>query len=121
VKTISVGAALALGTALGVGLALGACQSSDVSRDLGARCTADTDCAQKCLGPDADWPGGFCTTVCDVDTDCGDNARCLAEDSGVCAFSCGSDGDCAFLDGNYVCVPEDPETGGLKVMVCRGD
>jgi hypothetical protein len=114
-------AATALGLALASGAGLAACQSSDVSRDLGARCTSDSDCAEKCVGPDADWPGGFCTTVCDSDSDCGSNAHCITEDDGICAFSCGSDGDCAFLDGNYTCVPEDPQSGALKVMVCRGD
>jgi hypothetical protein len=98
-----------------------ACQSSDVSRALGARCTQHSDCAQQCLGPSVDWPGGFCTTACNGDSECGGSARCIAENGGVCALSCGSDGDCAFLDGGYVCVPVDPATGGLKVMVCRGD
>ena len=108
----------AVGCALGAALA--ACQSSDVSRDLGARCMTHSDCAQQCLGPSTNWPGGFCTTACTTDSDCGGSARCIAEDNGVCAFSCGSDADCAFLDGGYVCVPLDPQTGGLKVMVCVG-
>ena len=101
--------------------ALVACQSSDVSRALGARCTQNTDCAQKCLGPSVDWPGGFCTTACDNDSDCGNGAHCIATDGGICAFACaGANSDCSFLDGNYVCVPVDPQSGALKVSVCLG-
>jgi hypothetical protein len=104
-------------------LAFVACQSSDVSRVLGARCTLSSECAQMCLGPSAEWPGGLCTTTCDTDADCSGNAHCIAENGGVCAFACENDGDCAFLDGGYTCMsadPEDTQNQGLKVMVCEG-
>lgn len=98
----------------------GACQSSDVSRALGARCATDSDCDEKCLEPSADWPGGFCTLICDTDDDCPGGSRCTTEDDGVCEISCGSDADCAYL-GAYTCVAYDSKGGGTKVMVCRGD
>jgi len=103
-----------------IAIALAACQSSDVSRDVGARCTEDSECNVKCLEPGADWPGGFCTVLCDSDADCPSGDRCLDEDDGVCAVSCGSDGECTFL-GAYTCESEDSKGGGTKVMVCRGD
>jgi hypothetical protein len=101
-------------------LALGACQNVDVSRTLGARCDLSAECDQKCLAPSTDWPGGFCTTVCDRDADCGDGATCIDEQGGLCAFACASDADCAFL-GAYHCVAVDGHNVGIKVMACRGD
>jgi hypothetical protein len=101
-------------------LALAACQSSDVSRSLGARCDVNADCAQTCLGPSGDWPGGFCTIVCDQDSTCEAGARCISEDNGVCAFECVQDPDCKFLGDGYTCKQVDDRQAGAKVMVCRG-
>ena len=102
-------------------LALAACQSSDVSRTLGARCDLNSDCAQICLMPSTDWPGGFCTTTCDSDASCDGNAHCVDDTltTGMCAFACTTDADCAFL-GQYTCQARDRHNGGNKVMVCRG-
>lgn len=101
-------------------LALGACQGSDVSRSIGARCDTNADCNERCLAPGGAWPGGFCTISCDADAACGDHALCIDEEGGVCAFSCATDADCAFL-GGYHCVAVDRRAGGNKVMVCRGN
>jgi hypothetical protein len=106
-------------SALILGLALVACQSSDVSRSVGARCATNAECDVKCLagGP---WPGGFCTVLCDTDANCPENARCVDEDGGVCAFSCTADPDCSFLGAGYTCQDRDSHTGGAQVKVCRG-
>ena len=101
-------------------LAVAACQSSDVSRTLGARCDLSAECDQKCLAPGTDWPGGFCTTICDDDMGCPTGANCIEEEGGVCAFSCATDPDCAFLGAGYTCQAFDRHGGGNKVMVCRG-
>jgi hypothetical protein len=95
------------------------CQSSDVSRRLGAACTMNSDCDSRCLGPGAGWPNGFCTVPCDTDAACGDNARCIAETGGVCAFPCAANADCTFLGAGYTCQQVDARSGG-KVMVCHG-
>ncbi|MEO8550647.1 MAG: hypothetical protein ABI678_11760 [Kofleriaceae bacterium] len=101
-------------------LALGACQSSDVSREVGARCDTNAECDQKCLAPDGDWPGGFCTVLCDSDAECPEDTRCIEQDGGVCAFGCATDVDCAFLGDGYTCKERDSHGGGAKVSVCRG-
>ena len=106
-------------TALLLALALAACESSDVSRSIGARCDVNTDCNERCLAPSGAWPGGFCTISCDTDADCGDRALCIDEQGGVCAYACQADADCTFL-GMYKCVAVDRHNGGNKVMVCRG-
>src|SRR5689334_1384993 len=106
--------------ALALALALAACQSPDVSRSLGARCDVTSDCAQKCLGPGAAWPGGFCTTACTTDADCGDDAACIDEDGGVCAFKCDNTAQCQFLGSAYSCQDRDAHGAMMKVMVCRG-
>jgi len=101
-------------------IALVACQSSDVSRQLGARCDLASDCDQRCLAPGNDWPGGFCTITCDTDQGCPSDALCIDEQGGVCAFACNADTNCAFLGTGYTCKAVDRHGGGNKVMVCRG-
>src|SRR5258708_25790976 len=103
-------------------ISLGACQSLDVSRDVGARCDVNADCNQLCLTQDGGWPGGMCTLLCDGDANCPSNAACIVDqNNGVCAFRCTTDADCAFLNGGYTCKPIDrhnPDTG-QTVMVCH--
>jgi hypothetical protein len=99
-------------------LALVGCQSDDVSRKLGARCDVTADCDQKCLTPSGDWPGGFCTTSCTADSECGDSERCIDEDGGVCVFACVANGDCTFLGSGYSCM-QVADHGGMA-MVCHG-
>jgi hypothetical protein len=96
-----------------------ACQSSDVSRAVGARCASNAECDTQCLTT-PEWPGGFCTLLCDDDTGCPDGTRCIEENGGVCAFACGADAACTFLGTDYTCKSRDSHGGGTKVMVCRG-
>jgi hypothetical protein len=100
-------------------LALVACQSSDVSRKLGARCDTNSECAQTCLSG-GDWPGGFCSISCDTDANCPSDARCIDENGGVCAFACAADPDCTFLGAGYTCKAVDTHPQGTQVTVCRG-
>lgn len=101
-------------------LALAACQDSDVSRELGARCDTSSECDDRCLMPGTDWPGGFCTVRCETDLDCDSDAACLEEEGGVCAFLCVDDAGCAFLGADYGCKERDARGGVGKRMVCRG-
>lgn len=102
-------------------LALAACQSSDVSRELGARCDVAAECDERCLGPSMEWPGGFCSITCDTDNDCPLDAKCIDESGGgVCAYSCLGDPGCYFLGADYECHERDAHGAGMKVMVCRG-
>lgn len=102
-------------------LALVACNSSDVSRQVGARCDRAAECDETCLGPSGDWPGGFCSISCDTDDDCPDDAACIEEGGAAfCAFTCGSDPHCAFLGDGYTCKERDARGVGAKVLVCRG-
>ena len=100
-------------------LALVGCQSSDVSRDLGARCDKTDDCNERCL---VEWTGGFCTITCDTDGDCPDGSACIDEmGTGVCAFRCSGDPSCGFLGDGYTCQERDGHaTGSTKVNACRG-
>jgi hypothetical protein len=101
-------------------IALAACQSSDVSRELGARCDRSNECDERCLVPSVDWPEGFCTIQCETDLDCPDLAACLEEEGGVCAFICGVDLECTFLGPGYGCKERDARGGAGKRLVCRG-
>lgn len=100
-------------------IGLAACQSSDVSRSLGARCERSDDCDERCLSG-GDWPEGFCTIACETDNDCPVDAACLEEEGGVCAFSCSTDSNCAFLGPGYGCKERDARGGAGKRTVCRG-
>jgi hypothetical protein len=98
-----------------------ACQSSDVSRQVGARCDHSSECDELCLGPSADWPGGFCSISCDSDEDCPSDASCVQEsNSAVCAFHCLTDPGCSFLGQGYLCKERDRQGATGKVTVCRG-
>ncbi len=99
-------------------LGLLGCSGSDVSREVGARCSSANDCDERCLT--GHWPGGFCSVSCVDDFDCPENAVCIQEDGGVCAFGCIDSSDCQFLSDGYVCKDVDHRVTG-KVDVCRGD
>ena len=101
-------------------LAIGACQDSDVTREVGARCDTREECDDRCLVPSEDWPGGFCTIACEVDVDCPVGAACIEEEGGVCAFTCTTDPGCAFLGSGYGCKERDARGGDSKRLVCRG-
>jgi hypothetical protein len=102
-------------------LAVGACQSSDVSRELGARCTTSDDCDDRCLPASTSYPEGFCTVVCNGDDECPTDAACVEDDGGSCLFHCADDAGCAFLGEAWQCrergVRGQPDS---KVKVCRG-
>lgn len=99
---------------------LAACQSSDVSRSLGARCDRSSECDDRCLSG-GEWPGGFCTLDCDSDSDCIEDSLCVDEGGGgVCEIHCNDDRGCLFLGAGYNCKERDTHPSGSKVMVCRG-
>jgi hypothetical protein len=114
-------AIMAISTALVMLLGLlGACQDSSVSREVGARCDRSAECDDRCLMPGADYPGGFCTTVCTSRAECPDHTTCADREGGVCLFECATDVDCGFLGAGWTCHEADLRGGGIKVMVCRG-
>jgi len=110
--TALLAAALAVASAAGCGV------SSDVSRELGARCEELDECGDRCLAG-ARFPGGFCSATCDDDGDCPDGAACADVDGGVCLFDCDGAAACEFLGAGWSCESE-PAAGGGEVMVCVG-
>jgi hypothetical protein len=107
-------------TALAV-LVLAACGGGrDVDRLLGAKCDGDSDCEERCYGPNDDFPEGLCSYQCDVDRDCPSDAWCIDTDGGVCLFDCVDDIDCDFLGREWVCRDRDRRGGGGRERVCVG-
>jgi hypothetical protein len=102
------------------GALLAACQDSDVSREIGARCTVSSECDQRCLPPGPDYPGGFCTILCSTRDDCSGRTTCADREGGVCLYTCIGDADCDFLGTGWRCGDADLRGGGIKVKVCRG-
>jgi hypothetical protein len=103
-----------------IAVAAVACQSSDVSRALGARCDVSSECDERCLAPGAGWPGGFCTIACDTDDDCPGGARCAEVDGGVCLIDCADDAQCTYLGDGWTCQTIAGHPGPDMVMVCAG-
>jgi hypothetical protein len=99
---------------------LAACQHSDVSREVGARCELSAECDDRCLPPSSNYPGGFCTLACSDRSECPSETTCADREGGVCLFECAGDPDCAFLGAGWQCRVDDLRGGGIKVMVCRG-
>ena len=99
-------------------LGLLACStSSDVSRELGARCDDGDDCDARCLPP-ADFPGGFCSISCEGDGDCPSDAGCVDLEGGVCLFQCADDAACRFLGEGWACASVAERGSTEEVMVC---
>jgi hypothetical protein len=95
------------------------CAGSEVSRTIGARCDDSSECDDRCLAPSVEYPGGMCSVSCDDDGACPGDTRCVADDGGVCLYSCTVDRDCRFLGLDWTCQARDDRAGG-QVMVCRG-
>lgn len=100
--------------------ALLACQHNDVSREVGARCGASSECDERCLAPSSDYPGGFCTLACGSRGDCPNDTTCADREGGICLFECTDDNSCLFIGSGWRCLATDLHGGGIKVMVCRG-
>lgn len=103
-------------------VALAACGGGhDVDRLLGAKCTADRECDERCLGPNAEFPEGLCSLRCDDDRDCPSDARCVASNGGVCLYDCIDDRDCDFLGERWGCRTQALEDDrNTEVDVCLG-
>ena len=104
--------ALALGSA--------ACSvSSEVSREIGARCDSPDECDELCLTA-PEYPGGFCTVGCTSPADCPSGALCVDIGQRVCLYECDATPACAFLGADWKCAERAAEPDG-EVMVCAGD
>jgi hypothetical protein len=99
---------------------LAGCQTSDVSRSVGARCDVMDECDQRCLTPSTAYPGGFCTLTCADRSGCPDGTTCVTREGGVCLFTCSAESDCEFLGENWHCVSLDLQGGGIQVKACAG-
>lgn len=103
-------------------LLVAACQSSPVSRTIGARCEHSANCDDRCLPDAAGYPGGFCTVVCNESSECPSDSACVDDEGGACLFECLDDDSCAFLGTGWTCRERDVRgQPDHKVTVCRGD
>lgn len=107
--------------AITIALAGSACGGTDISRQLGARCTTTSDCDDRCLSEQGDYPGGFCTVDCSINDDCPNDSACADREGGVCLFTCRNDAECTFLGAGWSCHDEElHEPPHAPVRVCRG-
>ena len=98
---------------------LGACTgSSDVSRQLGARCETHDDCDDMCLAAPA-YPDGFCSVNCNTSRTCPARSACVDIDQGICLFTCTEQTDCDFLGAGWQCSMTAALPEG-EIGVCTG-
>jgi len=88
------------------------------SRAVGAQCTSDQDCNNRCITDDR-FGGGMCTVSCTTDQDCPDGAACIGRDGNVCAVSCASDTECSDDFGRGWACKDEPHASGGDINVCR--
>lgn len=92
--------------------------SSDVSRQLGARCDNHDQCDGLCLtGPT--YPDGLCSLNCNTSSDCPGGAACVDTAQGVCLFTCSDNLECEFLGAGWTCAVS-PQLPDGQVNVCIG-
>ena len=108
---------------LTVSLLVGACGSDDVGPSghaAGARCTADKDCAKRCL-TGGEFPDGYCSQTGTSARDCPGGAACIAvEGAGGCMVTCHVANDCDGFGPGYLCSRGARQEGGEGVLVCIG-
>jgi hypothetical protein len=108
-------AALLLGVA---GLSCGEVVAGPTSTSVGAACTMDSDCTNRCLADDSRFPGGACTIPCETDANCPSGSVCISHMSGVCVTACRTNADCAGFGRGFACAG-DTDANGAEVLVCR--
>lgn len=89
---------------------------------VGARCTADNDCAKRCfLG--SDFPNGYCSQTCTADKDCPGGTACImaTDKTGACMVTCKVPNDCNGFGAGYQCNRQGrQESGAEGALVCTG-
>ncbi len=93
--------------------------ASDIDDLVGARCTSDRQCEDRCFIDGDKFPGGFCSLTCVNDQDCPDGTYCVDENGGVCLYGCPAF-DCNELGPDWVC-RDRSRFGGGNVDVCFGE
>ena len=88
-----------------------------VSQDVGATCSADSQCEDRCF-KSAEFGDGMCSRLCRGDQDCPTNSACLQIGSGICAVSCALPGDCSGFGPRWACGAKD-HVGSGQALVCR--
>jgi hypothetical protein len=106
----------------GLGLFLlffGACASGvgNTGTLVGAACTADAECEQRCE-QGGDYPEGICTSSCDSDETCPAQTHCINKDGGICLLGCELSSDCR---GGYSCEGKENKARSGDSLVCISD
>jgi hypothetical protein len=91
----------------------------DIDTYIGAACTRDSQCDDRCYLDSGTFPGGFCSVPCTRDADCPSDTVCTDRAGGVCMYLC-SELDCRRLGPGWQCKEKD-NIGGGKDFVCIGD
>ena len=111
------------GFLLAVALVVGCHSGHDlgiIDTTIGAACSSDRDCSDRCYLDNNDhFPGGLCSVPCSSDRDCPVDTACIDFDGGVCMFTCPGF-NCSQLGAGWSCHDRDRTGGGGKSNVCSG-
>ena len=113
-------ASLAILLTAGVCTSLGCDPDDDMGGpSFGAPCARDLDCGSRCAHGEH-YPGGICTKACLSDADCYPGTRCVVDEGGICALSCGGGSDeCLRFGPDYRCTVVGQKGGTGNILVCR--
>jgi hypothetical protein len=87
------------------------------SQDVGAPCSADSQCEDRCF-KSAEFADGMCSRICRVDQDCPIGSACVENGGGFCAVSCQAPVDCSGFGAGWTCSLK-ADAGGGQALVCR--
>jgi hypothetical protein len=87
----------------------GACYFTAGPGAFGSSCAKNTDCAGTFCAdqPRFQWPGGFCSSLCDATRPCQQGQVCVGSATsggfGFCRRQCAADADCSAVRPNFLC------------------
>ena len=89
--------------------------------DVGAACTANSQCSSVCLQGNDHFPGGMCTIACTSDVQCLKGSVCVDgghNSGGICAVACASAAECSGFGRGFTCSAEGRVGVGGEALIC---
>ncbi len=91
-------------------------------QDVGAACTANSQCSSVCLTGYDRFPGGMCSIACTSDIQCPKGSACIdpgKNAGGFCAVTCSSTADCNAFGRGFTCSAVDRVGVAGQALICE--
>lgn len=105
--------------ALSLAFAAGCSGVGPGGRTIGAACSTDRDCTNRCVTGDRHYPGGICSLSCTSDAQCPAGSACIDDSGGICMATCQNNSDCSAFGRGFLCDRENRVGASGEVSVCR--